>query len=233
MPSLPLNLSATLQRITAAPDMMALEERLAEMIEPLGMTASAGGMLTGPRSGVIYFMTWHGGWAKLYQARNYRAIDPVVRYAIVSGEPSTWSEIYGSFPQRDPGQAVLQEAGRFGYHEGFATPIRLRDGSLGLVSVGGPRRRFSLDERTFLEAISIATLRRADSFFGDPAPAAPSQQLSPRERETVKLLRQGLTDAEMATAMGVRVATVRTYVEAARRKLCARNRTHLASLPTL
>lgn len=149
----------------------------------------------------------------------------------MSGEAGSWSEIYGSFPRRDPGHAVLREARRFGYHEGFTTPVRMRDGSLGLVSVGGAQRCFTLEERAILEAVSIATLRRADRFFGNPAPLEPVQQLSQRERETVELLRQGLTNEEMAQAMGVGVTTVRTYVEAARCKLGARNRTHLASLP--
>jgi DNA-binding CsgD family transcriptional regulator len=225
------NLAGMLQRIAGSPDMTALEERLAEAIAPLGMSASAGGMLTGPRADTIYFMTWDLQWARLYQARNYRTIDPVIRYAIVSGEAGSWSEIYAGFPQRDPGHAVLREARRFGYLEGFATPVRMRDGSLGLVSIGGAQRSFTAEERAILEAVSTATLRRAESFFGDPAPAEPIQPLSPRERETVELLRQGLTDAEMAQAMCVGVTTVRTYVEAARRKLQARNRTHLASLP--
>lgn len=39
-----------------------------------------------------------------------------------------------------------------------------------------------------------------------------SPPLSPRETEVAKLLKQGLTDPEIATALGISWSTVRTHV---------------------
>jgi DNA-binding NarL/FixJ family response regulator len=44
----------------------------------------------------------------------------------------------------------------------------------------------------------------------------------------VALLRQGMTDAEIAKTMGIAPGTVRDYIDQARVKLGARNRTQLA-----
>lgn len=55
----------------------------------------------------------------------------------------------------------------------------------------------------------------------DPPPAIP---LSNREREVLSLARQGLTDQRIAERLGIGAASVRTYVERARKKLGASNR---------
>lgn len=54
--------------------------------------------------------------------------------------------------------------------------------------------------------------------------------LSPRELEVVELAAAGLTRREMAKVMFVGESTVKTHLEAAARKLAARNRTHLVAL---
>ncbi|RKQ90917.1 regulatory LuxR family protein [Solirubrobacter pauli] len=59
------------------------------------------------------------------------------------------------------------------------------------------------------------------------ADAAP-QVLTARELEVVVLVAEGCTDAEIAAELRITVRTVRAHVAAARGKLAARSRTHLA-----
>ena len=54
--------------------------------------------------------------------------------------------------------------------------------------------------------------------------------LSPRERQTVELVANGLLDVEAAAEMSIAVATMRRRLELARLKLGARNRAHAAAL---
>lgn len=54
--------------------------------------------------------------------------------------------------------------------------------------------------------------------------------LSAREFEVVRLVAEGLTDAEIAGVIGITERTARAHVAAARSKLQARSRTHLAVL---
>ncbi|MET9203768.1 response regulator transcription factor [Streptomyces bacillaris] len=58
-------------------------------------------------------------------------------------------------------------------------------------------------------------------------PGAP--QLSPREREVVVLLAEGLTNAEIATALSITVGTVKTHLANVQAKLGARNRVEVAA----
>ena len=52
--------------------------------------------------------------------------------------------------------------------------------------------------------------------------------LSAREHEVVVLVAEGLMDAEIAAELRITERTVRAHVAAARGKLVARSRTHLA-----
>jgi DNA-binding CsgD family transcriptional regulator len=74
------------------------------------------------------------------------------------------------------------------------------------------------------------TVIRAHVPYGDrPAPpdrpAGPSAALTPREREVLGLLVQGLTDQQVADALGISARTVEKHVSAVLQKLGARNRT--------
>lgn len=224
---------ADVERLQRCETLPGLAELFARLIRPLGMTASACGMLTGPRGlspNPIHFRNWRADWLALYDERRFLAIDPLVRWPMISGEAGSWSEIYARFPRRDPGHAVLKEARRFQFFEGFVTPVRTRDGSLGLVSIGGDRRtRFSGAERLYLERISTAVLRKAEDLLGVEAPEVPASNLTMRERECLGLLRLGLTDEEIAKVMQIAHATVRGHLDQSRLKLGARNRAHLAA----
>lgn len=54
--------------------------------------------------------------------------------------------------------------------------------------------------------------------------------LSPRQREALRLLADGCTDREIAWWMRVSVTTVERHVSDVRVKLDARNRTHAVAL---
>jgi DNA-binding NarL/FixJ family response regulator len=54
--------------------------------------------------------------------------------------------------------------------------------------------------------------------------------LTPREREVLGLVAQGMTNAEIATALVVGVETVRTHVASVLAKLQARDRTQAVVL---
>ena len=207
-----------------------LAQRFAEAVAPLGMTASASGMVSGPRalSAIpFHFTNWPAAWIDTYRTRGFVKIDPMPRWAIVSGEPVSWSEVLARFAPTDPGWEVVRAARDAGFHEGFVTPVRTRTGALGLVAVaGGERPPFQLQERIFLQVASAAALMRAEALMA-PGPATPSP-FTLREQECVALLRQGFTDAEIGAALGVALTTVRAHLQNARRKAGARNRVELA-----
>jgi DNA-binding NarL/FixJ family response regulator len=58
--------------------------------------------------------------------------------------------------------------------------------------------------------------------------AAGREELTPREREVVVLMCRGLTNKEIARALGIRVGTVKSHVDSIFWKLGARSRTQAA-----
>ena len=217
-------------RLSSSQNIHDLSAAFAEAIEPLGMTAAASGMVSGRRAlsdDPFHFVTWPFAWLEIYAARGFRAIDPIPRWAMVSGQAISWTELVKVYPPSDQGMQVARAAMQFDFHEGYVTPVRTRSGALGLVSVGGGRRpRFELAEELFLQAASTAALLRAETLIAEPP--IEQQQFTLRERECVALLRQGFTDAEISKVLRIALATTRSHLENARRKVGARNRVELA-----
>ena len=71
---------------------------------------------------------------------------------------------------------------------------------------------------------------RLDRILLSPRATAQVPQLSPREREIMHLMAEGLTAEAIANELNVSVETVRTHVRNAIRKLQARNRVHAIAL---
>jgi DNA-binding CsgD family transcriptional regulator len=217
-------------RLLATTSVDELDAAVGEALSPLGMTAWASGMVSGARAlgpSPFHFVHWPADWLKLYQAEGFVKIDPLPRWAIVSGEALSWTEIVARLPSNDPGHRVVNIARGIGFAEGFVTPVRTARGDLGLVSVGGgPRSAFTLAERLMMQAISSTALRHAESLIGSAV--SPVSILTIREAECVGLLRQGFTDPEIGRALTIAPDTARFHLENARHKLGARNRVDLA-----
>ncbi|MFD5109851.1 response regulator [Streptomyces cinereoruber] len=74
-------------------------------------------------------------------------------------------------------------------------------------------------------SITVRLLRRLRT---SPGPA-PATGLSPREEEVVLLLARGMTNSEIAAALGITVGTVKTHLTNVQAKLTARNRVEIAA----
>ena len=72
-----------------------------------------------------------------------------------------------------------------------------------------------------------AVLTRDGGSTGAAAPTGPAGRLTPREAEVVDLVARGLTNKEIALALGIGVATVKTHVHHILGKLRLRRRSQL------
>ncbi len=96
-------------------------------------------------------------------------------------------------------------------------------------------RGYVLKAGTFDELLSAIAQVGGGGAYVDPrldrsaAPAA-GRVLSPREREVIGLMAEGLTADQIGTRLGVSVETVRTHVRNVIRKLQARNRVHAIAI---
>ncbi len=206
---------------------------IVQTTSPYGMTASASGLVTGPRAfstNPSHFANWPQGWAELYETKALFFVDPVVRWAMLSGAPATWSDVRSALPSNDVGHKVYEAAATWGFTEGLATPVRGADGYLGLVALGGKRGKLKSDEIGFLSAVSSMTFQRADEICGSIKAAPLPSQFSLRELDCIRLMRQGFTDREIGHVLGITGETSRYHLDNARAKVGARSRVHLAAI---
>lgn len=76
-------------------------------------------------------------------------------------------------------------------------------------------------------SITLRLLRR--QHHGRAAPPTPGVRLTPRERDVVVLLADGLTNAEIAGALTITVGTVKTHLGNVQSKIAGRNRVEIAA----
>jgi len=204
-----------------------------EMILPLGLTAAASGMVSGPRAHTPYpfhFQNWPQAWLARYRAEGFMLVDPVPRWALNSGVAITWSALADLLPPRDPGRRVIEAAVGYGFTEGMAVPMRAGDNSLGLVSFGGEREPLSPAEQEFLITIGRAAFNAAERILHQGDVGRPAPIMSAREMECMLLITRGHSNRQIAKMLGLSEPTVRFHVSNARDKSGAVSRTHLAAI---
>lgn len=79
----------------------------------------------------------------------------------------------------------------------------------------------------FFLSSELADIIQSELATGGDARPAVRPELSPREEETLRYIAEGFTHAQTATRMGIRKATVETYVERIRTKLQVGNKAEL------
>ena len=123
-----------MKRLSSSGAIEQLAGVFAEVVRPLGMSASASGMVSGARAlsgNPFHFTNWPEAWLNLYLESGFAAIDPMPRRAIVSGKAGSWSEVLKTIPTSERGMEVYRAANRHGFYEGFITPVRTGAGALG------------------------------------------------------------------------------------------------------
>jgi DNA-binding NarL/FixJ family response regulator len=112
----------------------------------------------------------------------------------------------------------------------------IRAGAQGYLLKGIPREDIFGAIRTVSAGGSLLTPVVASRLLrhvsAEGAGSAASAALTPRERETLRLLGRGLQNKEIAVRLGVRERTVKFHVAALMRKLGAGNRTEVVTRAT-
>jgi DNA-binding CsgD family transcriptional regulator len=160
-------------------------------------------------------------WKASASARLVESLDPLPKAARKLGRPSfLWSEASPRSGRRwDEYWSALDE---HGIGEGLAVHFFAPNGMTSRVSVGFTRASLPTTEMKAIELASYALLNRLIALT--PAIAPPSPGLSPRERDCLAFVAQGLSDGEIAERLGIATATAHFYVEKAKRKFGAKTR---------
>lgn len=159
------------------------------------------------------------GWIDGYFRRGLHDRNPVVFGTARRTTAFRWS---------DPGFADLMNwpgldfARELGIADGICVPCHGVGLEAGLVSFGFERIDLSPTER---QAFVLAASLGYDRMRTLAAPRAPKRPvLTPRERDCLAYVAEGLSDAAIASKLGIAPVTAHAHVENAKRKLGARSR---------
>jgi DNA-binding CsgD family transcriptional regulator len=171
-------------------------------------------------------------WARRYIERDYRSIDPVVVGAQRRFHPMDWKSLDWSSPAA---RRMMREAMDFGLgNQGWSVPIWGPQGEFALFCLN-----HTTDDQTWeaftrgnaKDILVVSHLMHEQAMrIINKETAAPTTELSPRERETLARLSLGQSRAVVADALQISENTLRAYIDSARHKLGALNVTHAVAL---
>lgn len=171
-------------------------------------------------------VTYSKAWQVRYFTRRYHEIDPCVLVGLKAPAAFDWSPFRKLSAQSLAFFADAQ-AHDVGVN-GLTIPVRSRPGGFALVSftsalADAEWEAFKLRYMTKLELVACLL----DGAANVNTKLASSQiQLSKREHQALTWAARGKTASETASIMNISYASVRTYIETARRKLGCQNVTH-------
>lgn len=155
--------------------------------------------------------------------------DPVMRGCLFAQRAFRWSELPSiiTIDHRDRESFAL--GARAGLNEGITVPYWALGDCMGSCTFAGTRH-IGLVERHLgmAQMIGVFAFQAARRIFAGPLPAlAPKPRLHPRPRDCVVLSGRGLSNKEIARALGLTPRTVDGYLREARRLFDAHDRTEL------
>lgn len=159
------------------------------------------------------------GWIEGYHRRGLDRNNPVIFAPLRRAGSFRWTA--SGFADLDtwPGLALCRE---MGIEDGLAVPCHGPGGRVGVISIGF--ERFDLAE-TDRRAVALAAGMAYERMHVLAPPAAgPRSALTPRERDCLAFVAEGLSDADIAKRLGISPVTAHAHVENAKRKLGARTR---------
>lgn len=179
---------------------------------------------------VFFVIDWPDAWRRFYTESGLIERDPVVGALATRREPFTWSDLRADRSLPALGQKALELCAAEGWVEGLVVPFGQIGNRVGLVSMAGHRRDLATADRAYLCLIAICLQSHARALVPTAGFAAPPAGLTDREIACLRLVAQGLPDADVGRQLGISHSTAHEHIEKAKRRLKARSRAQLVGI---
>lgn len=174
----------------------------------------------------ILLDSWPRDWLDDYVQNDYVRRDPVVARARWKPEPFRWSDVRDGSQNFSRGADIFDRAREFGLDDGLVFPMLTPDGSLVMLSLGGPAVEISDTEMSQLSLLATYVLSRAMQFDLSEGLLHRKGRLTPRETECIRWAAAGKSEWEISQILGISEHTSEKHLMNAKVKLGASNRTH-------
>lgn len=176
--------------------------------------------------------TYSLDWARRYVDKNYAAVDPVLQGAMRRFHPMDWKTLDWSSPAA---RAFMRDAVEHGLgNQGWTVPIWGPQGEFAVFCLN--HQCSDVEWQGFIahsgkDILVVSHLMHEQALrIINREMAAPTAELSPREREALAHLSVGHSRAAVADMLQISENTLRAYIDSARHKLGALNVTHAVAL---
>lgn len=164
-------------------------------------------------------------FATLYIERNFFEFDPIIRQCLTESKPFHWREVTKKQPLNEQQKQMLKDYQAAGFIDGVAVPVFGPMGTIAVFSLSSRRKELELSDAQ-LQSLQYACVQVHNRYFeiakinNDP----PLKRLSPREKEALSLVAEGLASPAIAERLGVSENTVDTMLRRIFAKLEVNNR---------
>ncbi len=224
MPDIFERTEALFARLMKADTLEALSEHMAAIATAVGFQSR---LIYQTTTGEPLLLSRMAEWEQRYREANYYRIDPVLRQARNRALPFRW----GRALTGGSGESarMMRDAAAHGLAEGICIPLHGPPGGFGLFVAGAKRSSGEVDRELIryaglLRMLAWTTRERLLELMPELCTNLAEVKLTPRERDCLRLLAGGLTNAQIADDLEISSRTVHYHLENARRKLDASGR---------
>ncbi len=181
-----------------------------------------------PPAEAIQVVRYPTAWFETVLERRFYVDDPVLTAAQRRAAGFRWDELPRLLPLSERQKSILEQAPREGLGAGYTIPVHVPGEYSGSAHFAVRARRdlpeASLPAAHFVGVAAFEAARRIQLARFGPRDAPP---LSPRHRDCIALVAQGLSDKAIARRLGIQPDTAHGYVEEAMRRYGATKRSQL------
>ncbi len=174
-------------------------------------------------SAQLYFGRNDPTWSAHYFERQHQLHDSMLRLPLMSPLMQQWQTVRERSDLSRAEFELYGEAGEFGLHDGFVTPLHHGDGSVSGVSVISTEK-YDLSETDKLVVHLLSLYYCCIGLKLAEKSQRPQVELTPRQRECLQWVHLGKTSAEIADIIGISERTVNFHLTEACKAFSVRTR---------
>jgi len=182
------------------------------------------------RASVIGFINLPREWMAHYIENGYDKIDPITHYFLNNNLPLIWDVKADWSKQGESVSGLMRDLQAFGFTGGICIPLFTAQNTRGFINIASRESSLdhlyeALDGRAAQASFLMRYIHEAVLHVAIEAGIAPYQNpLTPREKEVLLWVGEGLTSKAIADRLGISYRTVEHYLATIQRKMNVANR---------
>lgn len=181
-------------------------------------------MSRGPSAEVVVFSTVPPEWFVRYDAERYEEVDPIGEWMVHNRMPFAWDHVLSTIDLTKRQKRLIDEIGDASLFDGVTVPIHGPFGQVnGVTFMRGKKSGVSASDLHIGRVLAVQ-FHQAYTALEDAGDTVSGSPLTPRERDVLLRLVEGLNNAQAAERLGISEHSVKFHVQNVCKKLGVNSR---------